>query len=170
MTSFIQKIMTYEMYTKRDLIKEPVNFRKLFSTVFKEIKQSYPNVKSFLEFETGLPKISADPILIGLAINNLMSNALKFSSKRALAKITVGCSEIDGDYVIYIKDNGAGFDMAFADKLFTPFQRLHDSQDYEGSGLGLASVKNIIHKHGGKTWIVSVPREGTVVYFTLPKD
>lgn len=93
---------------------------------------------------------------------------MKFSSKREVSEITVGCTEENGQYAFYIRDNGVGFDMQHAHKLYNAFERLHSEEEFEGSGMGLAAVRNIIERHGGRTWIESREDAGTTVYFTLP--
>lgn len=101
---------------------------------------------------------------------NLLSNALKYTQKKAQARIEVGCY-VDGDErIYYVKDNGAGFDMKFVDKLFGVFQRLHDDEDFQGTGVGLALVKRIIDKHNGRIWVEAVENEGATFYFSLPKS
>lgn len=167
MTSFILEIMKYEMCSRRTLEKKKVNIKKLFTTVYKELKGHYTN-QSRLAFETGFPIILADEILLQQVVTNIMSNALKFSSKRDMAIITIGCREENSEYVFYVEDNGVGFDNSGTSKLFYPFERLHDKEDFEGNGLGLSIVKNIIQRHGGRTWIESETDNKTVIYFSLP--
>jgi light-regulated signal transduction histidine kinase (bacteriophytochrome) len=98
-----------------------------------------------------------------------MDNAWKFTSKTTDASIEFGSIEKDGETLFYVKDNGAGFNMEYSDKLFTPFQRLHPSDDFEGSGIGLATVQRIISRHGGKVWAESTVGEGSIFYFTIPE-
>jgi signal transduction histidine kinase len=109
----------------------------------------------------------ADPGLLRIVLINLLGNAWKFSAQTADARIEVGhLPQQHGAF--FVRDNGAGFDMAFADKLFAPFQRLHSDAEFEGTGIGLAIVKRIIARHGGRVWAESAPGAGTTVYFTLP--
>jgi light-regulated signal transduction histidine kinase (bacteriophytochrome) len=102
-----------------------------------------------------------------VALENLFSNAWKFSEKAARSVIEFGVTHRDDAEVFYVKDNGVGFDMAYADKLFSPFQRLHRIEEFTGTGIGLATVKRIINRHGGRVWIESEENKGTTVYFTL---
>jgi len=113
------------------------------------------------------PPAFADPHLMQIVFMNLLSNALKFTRNRATTEIKMGCEVRNKQTVFFIKDNGVGFDMKYADKLFAPFQRLHHSEEYEGTGIGLATVQRIIHRHGGEIWVVSKPDLGTMFCFTL---
>jgi PAS domain S-box-containing protein len=109
----------------------------------------------------------ADPNLIKIALDNLLRNAFKFTGKREVATIQVGTCEENGERVYFVRDNGVGFDMAYADKLFTPFQRLHGMHEYPGSGIGLSIVQRIITRHGGRIWPESAENQGATFYFTL---
>lgn len=123
-----------------------------------------------LDIETPL-KATADPSLMHIALVNLLGNACKYSSKSDHPRISVGRAPDEDDQdCFYIKDNGSGFDMKFADKLFVPFQRLHNSTDFEGTGIGLATVKRIIERHHGRIWAVASPGNGACFYFSLPKQ
>jgi len=114
-----------------------------------------------------LGEADVDPALIRLAFANLLSNAIKFTRSRQPARVTVGTAERDGEQIYFVQDNGAGFDMRFADKLFGVFQRLHPDAEYEGSGIGLASVSRIVTRHGGRIWADAAVDRGATFYFTI---
>lgn len=116
-----------------------------------------------------LPVVKADHALLRMVWYNLLSNAVKFTKDREPAVIQVGFFEEEKEYVYFARDNGAGFDMRFVHKLFGVFQRLHTKQEFEGTGIGLANVRRIILKHGGRTWAESKLNEGATFYFSLPK-
>ena len=118
--------------------------------------------------EPGL-EAEGDPRLLRVALENLFSNALKFTGRTPHTRIEFGVTHEDGAVAYFIRDNGAGFDMAYADRLFVPFQRLHNAADYPGTGVGLATVQRIVQRHGGKVWAQSALGKGATFYFTLPK-
>jgi light-regulated signal transduction histidine kinase (bacteriophytochrome) len=110
---------------------------------------------------------NGDPGLMRAMLENLIGNAWKFTAKTDAARIDVGSELRDGLPCFYVRDNGAGFDMQYAHKLFQPFQRLHHTRDFDGTGIGLATVKKIIQRHGGTVWVDSTVNQGTTVYFAI---
>jgi len=116
-----------------------------------------------------LPRLRGDVSMLRLVFRNLFSNALKYSRYTKDALIEVGCHESDGEVTIYVRDNGVGFDMHYAHKLFGVFQRLHKQEEFEGTGIGLANVRRIIQRHGGRTWATGAPRKGETIYFSVPQ-
>jgi len=113
--------------------------------------------------------VYGDMKLLWLALENLIGNAWKFTRGKIPASIEFGTALLNGENVCFIKDNGAGFNMEYANKLFTPFQRLHNQEDFPGSGVGLAIVQRIMSRHGGRIWLESTEGVGTICYFTLPE-
>ena len=115
-----------------------------------------------------LPRVEGDPAMLRQVFASLIDNAIKFTRPRAHAEIEVGASRERDEYVFWVRDNGVGFDSEHADKLFGVFQRLHTTAEFEGTGIGLASVRRIMLRHNGRSWAESTPDKGTSIYFSLP--
>jgi light-regulated signal transduction histidine kinase (bacteriophytochrome) len=168
MIDMISKLLKYSTASETEIVKEKINIEEILKSIFKELISVNLNRDITLIIETGLPTVFADKILIRQVIYNILSNAVKFTKNREAALINVGCTITGEEYIFYVKDNGAGFDMDSSSKLFSIFQRLHASDEFEGSGIGLVTVKKIIQRHGGRVWIEGKTEIGATVYFTLP--
>ena len=134
--------------------------------IIEDLRETQPRKNVEVAIEPGMSAVG-DTQLLRLFLQNLLENAWKFTSKHNHAKIEIGSSETDGKTVFFVKDDGAGFDMAHADMLFAPFQRLHAQTEFPGTGVGLASAQRIIHRHGGTIWAESEVEKGATFYFTL---
>ncbi len=162
----VEDLLKLARFSKEKLHTSEVNMNELFSTIWKNLQAQSPN-NAAIEIDP-LPLVKADESMLQQVILNLLSNAIKYSSKKTNPQIKVGYKETEKEFVFYVKDNGTGFDMEFYDRLFTPFQRLHSLQEFEGTGVGLTVAKRIIERHHGEIWAVSKVDEGATFYFTLP--
>ena len=138
----------------------------MVKSVVAEVRLTEPDRRVSLEVAEGL-MANGDPRLLRAVLENLIGNAWKYTGKREEGFIEFGATEVDGRRAYFVRDNGKGFDMADADKLFIPFQRLHDAEEFKGSGIGLATVERIIRRHGGRIWAEGEPDKGATFYFTL---
>lgn len=166
----IDRVLHYSTTYKAAVQKEIVDIREIFENVFCELKTACP--ERIIEFnaEASIPLVKADKILIQQAVSNILGNAVKFTKDTGVAVINVGYFKDGNEHVFFVEDNGSGFDMEYSSKLFSMFQRLHTKEEFEGSGIGLATVKKIIQKHGGRVWIEGKKNVGTKIYFTLPVE
>ena len=146
--------------------REKVDLGALARGVAEDLRRTEPERQARFDIAEGL-LVTGDPALLKLALENLLNNAWKFTSKEPEAEIEVGVTEQAGEIAYYVRDNGVGFDEAYADKLFGPFQRLHGEGEFEGTGVGLATVARIIHRHGGKLWAEGEFGRGATFYFSL---
>ena len=168
MSSLIDELLDFSHLGRAEIFKKGVDMYKLVNDVFAE---QVTNIKSYPpSLQLGLiTEANCDPVLIKLVLTNLISNAIKYSRLNEHPVIEIGMKNEKDSAVYYVKDNGAGFDMNYADKLFGVFQRLHTQKEFEGSGVGLAIVHRIISRHGGRVWADAKVNEGAIFYFSLPK-
>jgi len=166
MAELIEDLLKLSRITRTDMDIVPVNLTRMARSIIDELQKSHPqrivNIKI-----AGSLEDSADPRLIRIVLENLLGNAWKFTEKKTVAEIEFGSTKQDHKKVYFIRDNGAGFDMEYADKLFAPFQRLHNVDEYPGTGIGLATVRRIINRHGGTVRAEGLPGHGATFYFTL---
>ena len=171
MGQLIDDLLSFSRIGKTSMENRKVDLNLLIKQVIETFEPEMD--RRSIEWDIGiLPNVNGDTEMLKLVLSNLISNALKFTSLKTSARIEIGSKpdpENTNQAVFYIKDNGAGFDMQYSEKLFGVFQRLHSQKDFRGTGIGLANVKRVIGRHGGKVWAEGVLEEGAVFYFTLPK-
>ncbi|MEW6084046.1 MAG: PAS domain S-box protein [Chloroflexota bacterium] len=168
MGNLIDDLLDFSRMGRAEVRKEDVNVENLIREIIRELN---PDIEGRdIQWNiTYLPQTHGDRALLKSVWVNLIANALKFTGTRSQATIEIGADVSKPDEVVYyIRDNGVGFDMEYADKLFGLFQRLHRAEEFEGTGMGLANVRRIIHRHNGRTWAESAPERGATFYFSLP--
>jgi signal transduction histidine kinase len=167
MKELIGDLMRLARFARAEMKYETVDLSAIARELLLRLRGSDPARNVDFQVEEGL-QVYGDAGLLRVVLDNLCSNAWKYSSKRDLARIAFGSqSQQDGSPVFYLRDNGAGFDSAMAGKLFAPFQRLHTEEEFSGNGVGLATVQRIIHRHGGRIWAEAEVDKGATFYFTL---
>jgi signal transduction histidine kinase len=168
MSELIEALLVLSRISRQTLHREIVDVSALAESIVQDMRQKDPTRNVEVLIQPNMT-VHGDRRLVGDLFQNLLSNAWKFTSKTGQARIEIGQSTGGGTLAtLFIRDNGAGFDMAYEQKLFKPFQRLHGSAEFDGSGVGLATVARIIDRHGGRIWAEGKPNEGAVFYFTLP--
>ncbi|WP_126173628.1 ATP-binding protein [Altericroceibacterium xinjiangense] len=165
--TLVDSLLSFSQMGRATVNRIPVELNRLVSEAKQQLEMEQQGRR--VEWTIApLPTVDADPIMLRLVFQNLFSNALKFTRDRDTARIEVGCERQGHEYVFFVRDNGCGFDMAYAGKLFGVFQRLHHADEFEGTGIGLANVRRILERHEGRTWAEGVLGEGATIYFTLP--
>ncbi|WP_242007046.1 ATP-binding protein [Candidatus Nitrotoga sp. AM1P] len=167
MGQLIDDMLKLSRVTRSEMNFETVNLSILAQTVADELQQAQPERHVEFVCTPGMT-VRGDAHLLKVALENLLGNAWKFTSKREQAHIEIGVTHQVEASVYFVRDNGAGFDMAYVSKLFSAFQRLHAMTEFPGTGIGLATVQRIIHRHGGRVWAEGEPGKGSTFYFTLP--
>jgi signal transduction histidine kinase len=166
MSRLIDDLLALSRITTGELSREPVDLGALARETVERLQRSDPGRRVDVEIEDGLTA-SGDPRLLAILFDNLLGNAWKFTARRERATIRVGARGAGGPAAFFVRDNGAGFDMERADRLFGVFQRLHDDADFEGTGVGLATVKRVVIRHGGRVWAEAELDRGATFFFTL---
>ena len=169
MAALIDALLSLSRVTRSELHRESVDLSNLARLVLSSLKAADPDREVVVNVQEQLT-VDADSTLARALLDNLLGNAWKFSGRVSAAQISFGANEGDGERVFYVRDNGAGFDMGYAQKLFAPFQRLHQNHEFAGTGIGLATVQRIVHRHGGRIWAEGATGEGATFYFTLPAE
>jgi PAS domain S-box-containing protein len=167
MNCLIDDLLEFSKLNRKEVALTEINFEKIFDEVFNEISNSTNKDKVKVNISE-LPIVKGDNALLKQVAANLISNAFKFTSKVENPEINISANIENSMAIFCIKDNGVGFDMSYSSKLFGVFQRLHKQNEYEGTGVGLAIVKRIINRHGGKVWAESELNKGSTFYFSLP--
>jgi PAS domain S-box-containing protein len=169
MDHLISDLLSFSRMSRNELYRSQVDLNELIKDVIQEYKPETESRDIRWQISV-LPLVTGDRAMLRLVLVNLISNALKFTRTRKITQIEIGCEkEDDAEVIILVRDNGVGFDMTYADKLFGVFQRLHRADEFEGTGIGLANVRRIINRHGGKTWAEGEVDKGATFYFTLPQ-
>jgi len=167
MDELINDMLQLAQVSREGITREPVSLSSLATELLAELQHSQPQRSVAVRIADGV-EVRGDRGLLRLAMENMLTNAWKYTGKTADAVIEFGMLSKEGQPVYFLRDNGAGFDMAYADRLFGPFQRLHPAEEFEGTGIGLATVQRIIHRYGGRIWAEGEEGKGAAFYFTLP--
>ncbi len=166
MNELIDDMLTLSKVSRQEIQRSTINLSKLAEDFIGELMESDPERKVMISIQPSMI-ISGDEKLIKMALQNMLRNSWKFSSKTPDAHIEMGSFSKDNESIFFVRDNGAGFDMKFAEKLFEPFKRLHSDKDFPGTGIGLAIVERVIKRHGGRIWAQGSPGKGATFFFTL---
>lgn len=166
MAQLIDDVLYLSRVTRADLREQDVDLSALTTMILSRLQESEPARKVDIKVRPGVV-VGGDGQLLRIALENLLENAWKFTNKQPGARIEFGVTQVSGEPTYFVRDNGAGFDMTYADRLFGPFQRLHPQNEFAGSGIGLATVQRIIHRHGGQVWAEGLVGQGATFQFTL---
>lgn len=165
--TMVDSLLEYSRLGRRALVRRAVDLADEVRRLAAELDTQ--SAGRTVHWEIGpLPVVQGDPALLRLLLQNLLDNALKYTRSRAEARVEIGARRDDGDWVVHVRDNGVGFDMNHANKLFGIFERLHTEREFEGTGIGLAHARRIVERHGGRIWCEAAPERGATFYFTLP--
>jgi light-regulated signal transduction histidine kinase (bacteriophytochrome) len=168
MGQLIDDLLAFSRMSRGELMRSRVRLSALVAEVRDGLAEDVRG-RDVVWTVGGLPEVVGDPAMLRVVITNLLSNALKYSRTRERSEIAVGWQRgDDGQAHLWVRDNGVGFDMQYAGKLFGVFQRLHRVAEFEGTGIGLATVRRIVHRHGGRTWAEGAVNAGATIHFSLP--
>ncbi len=166
MGELIDELLLLSRVTRGEIRPRRISLSGMFSAAINRLRQENPEIKAEVTIEPEL-YCQGDRALMETVVDNLASNAWKFTGRNDIARVDFGCLTIDGERVFFVRDNGAGFDEEYASKLFEPFQRLHSQSEFEGHGVGLASVQRIISRHGGRVWAEGKVDQGATFFFSV---
>ena len=166
-SKMIDDLMEFSSTGRLEMFYTTIDMNSLVEEIKQQIVSQTENRKIIWEIEP-LPSVNGDRTLLRLVWQNLIENAIKYTSYKNIAEINIGSNINSSEITFFIKDNGVGFDMRYVDRIFGIFQRLHSSQEFEGTGIGLANVQRIVHRHRGRIWTQSAVNQGTTIYFSLP--
>jgi signal transduction histidine kinase len=171
MGQLVDDLLAFSRMGRVELRRGRVSLQPVVEDVIRELREHEPGRAVVFQTAPDLPEVAGDAATLRVVLSNLISNALKYTRTRERAEIQIGTLPANGadEAVMYVRDNGVGFDMQYADKLFGVFQRLHRSDEFEGTGIGLATVRRIVHRHGGRAWAEAVPDVGATFYVSLPR-
>jgi light-regulated signal transduction histidine kinase (bacteriophytochrome) len=166
MGRLVDDLLRLAQVGRQDIRPRPASLNVLLQEVVADVQPDLAGRDIHWKIEP-LPTVECDPGLMRVVLSNLVANAVKYTRPRSPAIVEVGQTSRHGQPVFFVRDNGVGFDMRYADRLFGVFQRLHRAEEFEGTGVGLATVQRIVHKHGGEIWAESEPDRGTAFFFTI---
>ncbi len=166
MGRLIDDLLGLSRVTRAEMVQEPVDLSAMAAEICAELRRVYPNRQIDIEIQGGI-KAVGDPRMLRILMQNLLDNAFKFTARKEKARVEFKTEQTEQGLAYTVSDNGAGFDMQYAQKLFGAFQRLHSMKEFEGTGIGLATVQRIVHRHGGRVRAKGAVNEGAAIQFTL---
>jgi light-regulated signal transduction histidine kinase (bacteriophytochrome) len=166
MSQLIDDVLYLSRVTRAELREQEVSLSDLVTLALNQLQEGDPERVVERKIRPGVI-VTGDGQLLRIAMENLLGNAWKFTNKQTNSRIEFGVTQVSGEPTYFIRDNGVGFDMTYAPRLFGPFQRLHAMDEFPGNGIGLATVQRIIHRHGGRVWAEGLVGQGATFHFTL---